>query len=189
MVSKAIRYGIAAVLAALIFFGLTVLYIFSFYTEQVNESTHECAVVFGAAVWPGGVPSHALADRVHAAIDTYNQGLVSCLVFSGAPSAYDKHEVDVMLDVAYERGVTLEDVELDYNGFNTRDTIRNLAPNRSYILISNDFHLARINLLARKAEIEDFSVYASPYRFGRYVKEPQFVFREAVALWFYAVRP
>ena len=189
LLSRLMRYGVTVALVGAILFGGTILYIFSFYERNTLTQRHACAVVFGAAVWPGGEPSHALADRVHAAIDLYQQELVSCLVFSGAPSAYDKHEVDVMLDVAYERAVTLEDVELDYDGDNTRATIQNLAKDRSYVLVSNDFHLARIDMLAHKAGLERFSVFSSPYRFGRYGKESQFVAREVAALWYYAVLP
>lgn len=158
---------------------------FSFY-NHVNTQEQDCAVVFGAAVWPGGNPSHALADRTHAAIDIYEEGYVSCLIFSGADSAYGKHEVDVMLDIAYERKVELEDVELDYSGTNTKQTIQNLDDSRSYVLVSNDFHLARINLLATKAGISDFKLHSSKYRLGRYTRESFFLMREIVAFWFYA---
>jgi len=165
----------------------TLFYIFSFYSQSTNEQ-FDCAVVFGAAVWPGGEPSHALSDRTHSAIDAYEHKQVSCLVFSGADSAYDKHEVDVMLDIASGRAVELEDVELDYTGINTKQTIEHLQKDRSYLLVSNDFHLARISLLARKAGIEKFAPKKSEYAFGRYAREPFFVMREVVAFWFYALR-
>ena len=163
----------------------TLVHIVSLY-PAVGTTQHDCAVVFGAAVWPGGNPSDALSDRTHTAIDAYEQGQVSCLVFSGADSAYGKHEVDVMIDIAYERGVALEDIELDYDGVNTRQTILNLAPDRSYLLVSNDFHLARISLAANQRDL-DFEVQHSVYRHGRYRREPFFVLREAVAFWYYAL--
>ncbi|PCI90300.1 hypothetical protein COB18_00915 [Candidatus Kaiserbacteria bacterium] len=164
----------------------TLGYIFSFYTGDTQDTRYDCAVVFGAAVWPGGIPSHALADRTHEAIDRYVDGQVSCLVFSGADSVYGKHEVDVMIDIADEREVTLEDIELDYEGGNTKKTIQNLNTDRSYLFVSNDFHLARISLLARQVGIEKFDVQKSEYRFGRYSRESFFVFRELVAFWYYA---
>lgn len=184
MIARLIRTVSLLALGVVVACVGTFFYILTFYVQN-DVAVHDCAVVFGAAVWPGGVASHALSDRVHAGIDVYEQGKVSCLVFSGAPSVYGKHEVDVMLDVAYERGVALEDIELDYGGLNTRQTIENLDPSRSYLLVSNDFHLARIHLLARKSALKEAQVYRSPYRFGRYTKEPQFVFREIVAFWYY----
>lgn len=164
---------------------VTLAYIFSFYTPK-EVSVYDCAVVFGAAVWPGGNPSHALADRTYSAIEAYKNNTVSCLRFSGADSVYGKHEVDVMLAIAVQEGITAHDIELDYAGDNTRDTIKNLDPSRSYLLVSNDFHLARISLLARKAGLDNVEVFKSEYRLGRYSKETFFIFREAVAFWYYA---
>lgn len=163
----------------------TFAYIASFYGHK-SVDARDCAVVFGAAVFPGGNPSPALADRTHTAIDAYESGQVACLVFSGADSAYGKHEVDVMLDIAYERGIDLEDVQLDYEGLNTQKTIHNLDISYSYLLVSNDFHLARIQLLARERDKLEFDVQASTYLSGRYSREPFFVLREIVAFWYYA---
>jgi len=172
------------VLTGLLGGAATFLYIVSF-TSQEGTKQFDCAVVFGAAVWPGGNPSHALADRTYAAIEAYENNQVHCLVFSGADSAYGKHEVDVMLDIVYEENVALEDIELDYEGVNTKRTIENLQKGRSYLLVSNDFHLARISLLARQIGLEDFAVHRSVYRLGRYSREPFFVMREVVAFWYY----
>jgi len=166
--------------------GVTFLYILSFYSED-STGTFDCAVVFGAAVLPGGRPSNALSDRTYEAIKLYENKRVSCLVFSGANSAYGKHEVDVMLDIAHKEGLNTKDIILDYNGINTKKTIDNLKRGKSYLFVSNDFHLARISLLARKEGIKKFAVQRSPYRFGRYSREPFFVAREIVAFWYYAL--
>ena len=185
MIRRIVQVLLGGVLVAAVISVGTFVYILSFYTATSSES-HDCAVVFGAAVWPGGEPSHALSDRINTAIDAYENEQVSCLVFSGADSAYGKHEVDVMLDVAYERGVQLEDLELDYEGTNTQKTVENLSTDRSYLLVSNDFHLARINLFAQRAEL-DFALEHSRYEHGRYRKEAFFLFREAVAFWYYMI--
>lgn len=177
--------GVSAVIVLLLFVG-TFAYITSFYGAK-NIGQYDCAVVFGAAVWPGGNPSHALADRTYEAIDVYKNGEVACLIFSGADSAYGKHEVEVMKDIAQEEQIPLSDMEFDYEGGNTKDTIDNLDKNRSYVFVSNDFHLARINLLARQAHLEDTAVRSSEYRLGRYTKESFFIFREIVAFWYYAL--
>jgi len=174
-------------LLVLVLFG-TGLYIVSFYdeVEQRNARNYDCTVVFGAAVRPGGVASDALRDRIETAMDIYDAGYTDCIILSGADSVYGRHEVDVMLDIAYERGVNYEDVVVDYDGKNTQATIAHLNPNRSYAFISNDFHLARISLLARLAGIRDFTTIASSYRHGRYTDETFFLFREIIAFWYYA---
>jgi len=192
-----------ALVAGLIF-AFTLLHIFSFYPHKATAPA-DCAVVFGAAVWPtdfGPTASHALSDRTLAAAELYKDGLTNCIVLSGADSIYGAHEVDIMTDILFEQEVPLVVLELDREGVNTLATIENLSKERSYILISNDFHLARIGLLAQRAGLgaslqarphdtsvgthQGFTLHAAQYQSGgRYIKEYYFVFREAVALWYY----
>ena len=163
----------------------TVLYMFSFYHTLDTQSHADCAVVFGAAVLPGGKPSDALSDRVLHAIDLYKEGRVGCLLFSGADSVYGRHEVDVMLDIAYQRDIPYGVIRVDYNGKNTKATIENLDKNKSYIFVSSDFHLARISLLAHQAGIGRYYLSPSPYRNGRYTDEKFLLLREVIAFWYY----
>ena len=183
---KSIKILIGILLSVALLLGATFVYVRSF-SGTTSTGTHDCAVVFGAAVWPGGSPSHALEDRTLEAIDLYKEGLVKCLIFSGAQSAYGIHEVDVMNIMAKDREVEDSMIVLDYEGVNTLKTIQNLDPTLSYIFVSNDFHLARIALLARKLGLTRYDVYASEYRNGRYGKEMQFVVREVGAFWYYAL--
>tara|TARA_B100000745_G_scaffold290137_1_gene228803 strand:+ start:6517 stop:7074 length:558 start_codon:yes stop_codon:yes gene_type:complete len=171
-----------AVILLLLVLG-TFFYIYSFYNMPKVEKPYDCVVVFGAAVRPGGVPSDALSDRVHQGIDLQK----GCIIFSGADSVYGRHEVDVMLDIAYERLVDYQDIEVDYQGINTKQTIQNLSDNRRYLLVSNDFHLARINLLANQSGLSNYQVAGSTYLNGRYAKEFLFVMREVVAFWYYVI--
>lgn len=165
---------------------LTFFNILSFYPERVDEP-HGCIVVFGAAVWPGEFgpePSDALRDRALEGAHLYHQGLSQCVVLSGANSVYGAHEVDLMTDILLDEGVPLSAITLDRDGINTAATIAHLDPVRSYILVSNDFHLARIGLLSERAGLT-FSLDAAPYTNGRYRREPYFVFREMGAWWYY----
>jgi vancomycin permeability regulator SanA len=157
----------------------------------MQETEYDCVVVFGAAVWPGyfgPVASHALRDRTLSAVDLYNNKLTQCIILSGGESIYGAHEVDVMTDILLENNVPESVIELDREGVNTIATINNLNKSRSYILVSNDFHLARIGLLAQRAGLGDagFALHAAEYRVGgRYRREYYFTAREAVALWYY----
>ncbi len=183
-------FGIGALVLAAAFL-CTVVYVYRFGAQHTAIPTAtaaqqpRCAVVFGAAVWPGGAPSDALRDRIEGAVALYEDGIVHCLVLSGAPSAYNAHEAEVMRDVALARDVPLEDMYFDYTGMSTLATLSHLATSTPYVLVSNDFHLARISLLARTLGIEHFALFAAPYQHGRYIKETEFVIREAVALWYY----
>ena len=190
MLQKSYNKSLQAVLCIVLFFTFTILHILSFYGHSAKLPA-DCAVVFGAAVWPGyygPVASHALTDRTLAAEEIYQDGLVDCIVLSGADSIYGAHEVDIMTDILLEKDVPASVIVLDREGVNTFTTIEHLDKSKSYILVSNDFHLARIGLLAQRAGLADngFTLHAAEYQSGgRYIKEPYFTAREAVAFWYY----
>lgn len=173
-------------LSVVVFIG-TVAHISSYKTYHVQNPHADCAVVFGAAVYPGGVASGALYERTHTAVQLYKDGFVKCVVLSGAESAYNAHEVDVMRDIALAEGIPIKNIVFDHDGTNTRATLSHLSADTSYAFVSNDFHLARIKLLAQQQDISDFVLVPSKYRNGRYTREWLFIFREAIALWYYTV--
>ncbi len=159
----------------------------SFWWVQINKNSvalerADCAVVFGAAVWKGGRPSHALADRTIAGIQLWEQNQVDCLIFSGADS-----EPEVMAKMAKTAGIPQKKIELDTNGINSLATLQNLNSERSYILVSNDFHLGRIRMLAWKLNLNSV-IHAAPYQHGHYIKESYFVLREVLGTIWYLFR-
>jgi vancomycin permeability regulator SanA len=165
----------------------TALFIFMNYDHEFIEKT-DCAVVFGAAVWRDNIPSHALYDRTISGINLYENNQVDCLIFSGGPSKYGAHEADVMHQMATKLGIPDQDILLDHEGINTLKTLKNLPTDKNFVFVSNDFHLARIKLLAWKLEIQDSAFHAATYHYGRYAKELFFFGREMVGLWYYGLR-
>ena len=163
---------------------ISTFYVALYYTHADTEP-RDCAVVFGAAVWKDDQPSHALYDRTVTAIDLYNKNIVTCLVFSGGPSRYGAREVDVMHNIASEYNIPDGDIISDHNGLDTQATIQNLDRLKSYTFVSNDFHLARIALLARQYGFKNVSLHRATYYRGRYLKEPQFFFHEVVGTIYY----
>lgn|GEM_PF-565379 len=180
-------------LAALISFIIAIvssIHVLWHYTSQ-SSTERTCGVVFGAAVWRGDIPSHALADRTLSAGNLYTDGRVSCLVLSGGASTYGAHEVDVMKKVLLESGIPESVLIYDYDGINTIATLTNLRTlptDNSYVLVSNDFHLGRIKLIAHQAGLTHFDLHAATYHFGRYPREPYYLFRETIANIYYFLR-
>ncbi len=182
MIRRRLHYWILGVL-----FISTTIVMSSFIWVYVNKDSialerADCAVVFGAAVWKGGRPSHALADRTIAGIQLWEQNNVDCLIFSGADA-----EPEVMAKMAKKAGIPADKIELDTNGLNSLATLQNLDPERSYILVSNDFHMGRIKLLAWKLNL-DAVMHAAPYQHGRYIKESYFILREVFGIIWYTLR-
>lgn len=155
------------------------------------DTKRTCGVIFGAAVWRGDIPSHALADRTLSAAKLYADNRVSCLVLSGGASTYGSHEVDVMKKVLLDQDIPESILIYDYNGNNTIATLTNLRlrdSEESYVLVSNDFHLGRIKLIAHQIGLDHFDLHAATYHFGRYPKEPYYFFREVIANIYYFLR-
>jgi len=183
------------VILLLILVGGIILAVSSFgvwysHNDRFQAKIDGCAVIFGAAVWKGDVPSHALYDRTMAGIDLYKNEQVDCLVLSGGNSTYGAHEVDVIAKIATENRIPDRVTYLDYEGENTLATLQNLPETETaFVLVSNDFHLGRINLLARRLGVPNFDLHSAEYRQGRYVKERYFFAREIAAMLFYAVMP
>ena len=166
-------------------FGTSASFVFSQY-DNVFEGEASCGVVFGAAVWQDNIASHAMYDRVLSGVDLYKDGKVSCLILSGGPSAMGDHETDVMKELALYKGIPQEALRLDYKGINTLATLKNLPKEvASFVMISNDFHLARIRMLSWRLDINAVGSQAAIYRNGRYFREPFFAFREVIANIFY----
>lgn len=155
---------------------------------EVETDKKICAVVFGAAVWKGDRPSHALSDRLMTGISLYREQKVNCLILSGSTSdSGSRHEVEIMKELALSQQIPFDDLILDFEGKNTLATIRNLPKEVDlFVFVSNDFHLARISLFAWKQDIENYDLQEANYQKGRYLKEPYFFFREVVAnIWYF----
>lgn len=181
MFKKIVLWSTIAFLSFFVFIAIMIL---SHYND-LSSDAKDCAVVFGAAVWGVDTPSHALRDRTMSAVELYHNNTVECIVLSGGASKFGAHEVAVMQQIVLDNGVPNDTLLLDRDGYNTRATVANLDPALSYILVSNDFHLARINLFAKRFDLSDHSLHASDYLSGRYQKELQFFLREMIAIPYY----
>ncbi len=168
-------------LVSVLLIGWSVGQVFTKADSRFTTQIEGCGVVFGAAVWRGSQPSWALDDRVQSGIELYKNGQVKCLIFSGGESTYGDHEADVMRQIALQNGVPDEDIALDYNGINTLATVLNLpADQDQFVFVSNDFHLARIGLMAWKEKVGEYHLHAADYQQGRYLKNDQYFLREMV---------
>ena len=153
----------------------------------------DTAVVFGARVYEDGRPSDALADRVRTACQLYNQGTVRHLIFSGGPGDGRIHETESMKTMAIGLGVKAEDIQLDYDGVNTRKTVENTvrmlrgSESTRMIVVSHFYHLPRIKLAYQRAGWE---VYTVPAHESYILRQLPFnMAREVAAYWAYYLRP
>jgi uncharacterized SAM-binding protein YcdF (DUF218 family) len=115
----------------------------------------DAIVVLGARVYADGRPSGALKDRVRTACRLWHAGLAPVLVLSGGRGeGTPVSEPLAMAALALAEGVPEEALLLDESGADTEATVRFAARTgsargwRNVLVVSHDYHLARIRLLA-----------------------------------------
>lgn len=115
------------------------------------------ALVLGAGLLPDGRPSPMLADRVNAAVDLYEQGVVTHLLFSGDNSRADYDEPTSMRWLALRRGVHASAITLDFAGFSTLDSCARASSifgvSRA-VVVTQDFHATRAVALCRAHDVD-----------------------------------
>ncbi len=154
----------------------------------------DAAVVFGAAVRANGEPSQVLRDRTLTACALYERGLVGRLVLSGGRNpTMPLSEPQCMANIALAAGVPASALIFDEAGRNTEasiESVRRLAEVHgwgSVLMVSHDYHLARIQMTSRKAGLRVFTVPAVEPK--RLLSKPWFTLRETAAWAAYFIRP
>lgn len=150
------------------------------------------AIVLGAAVWPGGVPSPTLRRRAEAGAALYLAGRVGRIVATGAEGRHPPSEARVIRDVVTAAGVPDVAVLLDEHSTTTLQNLVNayalLPPDARTIIVSDMWHLPRARMTARRlghrAETQAASLSGThPWRILRAA------LREFGAYMWYLVRP
>lgn len=136
--------------------------------------SRDVAIVFGARVFPGGILSSMLADRVAAGADLYHQGKVRVLLMTGDNSTLDYNEPGAMKRHAIALGVPAEAIVLDYAGRRTYDSCyraRHIFQLERAILVTQAFHLDRAVVLCRALGVDALGVAADYQRPSGYRPE------------------
>ncbi|MEG0473117.1 MAG: YdcF family protein [Solibacillus sp.] len=158
-------------------FGVTVLCGAALYVWLGNEmdrgvekkatGEHEYAIILGAKVKPGGVPSLSLANRLKVAADYLHKYPHVIAVVSGGQGAdEDRTEASVMKDYLLEEGIAPERILVEDEATSTYENLlysKRLLPEyvTNITIISNDFHLRRASHLAEKIGFQP-DVVAAP---------------------------
>ncbi|MBI1812367.1 YdcF family protein [Candidatus Peregrinibacteria bacterium] len=162
----------------------------------------DCAIVFGATVhvvWNeagkviiGSEAGPGIRRRIDTAIDLYRKGLIHRLFLTGGKGeGMVRSEAEVMRRLAVESGVRAGDTVTESASRSTKENLEDVRPLTascsSVIGISDAYHLARIEFLARQ---QGWNLTTYPSR-GRpsLSFEIASVFREALGIIFYATFP
>ncbi len=155
----------------------------------------ETAVVLGAQVLSGGRPSGTLRARTRHAARLYAEGVIKLVIPTGGVGEHPPSEAEVMSGILREAGVPEEDILLEGEARNTRESARLVAEMagergiRSLIIVTDPLHCVR-TVGAFRAEglwVRASPVYGSPMWRKRWPRRGQFV-RELGAVVWYRIR-
>lgn len=120
------------------------------------DGSNDYAVVLGAKVKTGGIPSPSLANRLNVAANYLHQyPHVKVIVSGGQGDDEDQTEASVMEEFLVEKGIERTRIIIEDQSTSTYENLmysKKLLPpdTESITIISNDFHLKRATLLAKK---------------------------------------
>ncbi len=169
--------------------ALSLLFILTGFNGNA-EFPVDCGLVFGAAISGRNTAGPAIVRRVAGAAELWKDGHVKKLILTGGKGdSWRLSEAAVMRQEAIRYGVDGRDILIEESA---RSTKENLAKSRiivekqceSVIAISDQYHLARIRLLAKKAGWGSLRTYGVPERPA--LGESRSIIREWVAYLYYA---
>lgn len=189
MVLFAICAGVVSL--SMVLFATAYLQVYSQFDGDSDALPADCAIVFGAAVYSNRLPGPAIVRRVSTAAELYRTDQIQTLILSGGRGVGNtKSEAAVMLREAVGQGVRTADILLEEESHSTWENIlyaKNLTSNcKSVVGISDAYHLARIELVARRQGLKDFHTIPAGNR-PHIEQEKKSVLREVFAYLYYAL--
>lgn len=162
------------IIFALLFILIILVLIFYWLDYEMNavlkneaDGSNEYVVILGAKVKPGGIPSLSLKNRLDAAVDYLQKyPAVKAIVTGGQGADEDRTEASVMADYLIEHRIDKNRILLEDQSTTTYENLlyaKDLLPKNtaSITIISNDFHLKRATILAKKLGLQA-DVVAAP---------------------------
>ncbi|HEX6063537.1 MAG TPA: YdcF family protein [Longimicrobiales bacterium] len=146
----------------------------------------DAILVLGAAQY-NGRPSPVLKARLDHAIDLFDQGLAKTMVFTGGVGAGDTvSEGEVARRYALKRDVPASAILVERHGLTSAESVAAAAALmrakglRSALVVSDSYHMLRLELLVRRAGIRPYRApAASPIDRARRTRL-RYVLRESV---------
>ena len=166
------------------------------YIINSNEVPNADAIlVLGAYVFPNGVVSTMLNDRLTVGYELYEQGKAPKLIVSGDHGRKDYDEVNSMKSFLKDKGVPNKDVFMDHAGFSTYESVyraRDIFKVQKVIIVTQEYHLMRAVYVARALGMEAYGVAADRQDYGQAMK--MYKLREIAArnkdfLWTNVIKP
>ena len=131
--------------------------------ENLKSFKADCILVLGCGILDYDTPTSALADRLDAGIELYNQGIAPKLLLTGDNGTQGHNEIHVMLNYCIGAGVPPEDIFCDHAGFSTSESMiraRNIFSVKRAVVVTQTYHEYRALFLGQELGIEVIGVGA-----------------------------
>ncbi|WP_026478568.1 YdcF family protein [Alkaliphilus transvaalensis] len=148
----------------------------------------DVAVVLGNKVELNGEPSKRLRARLDRAAELYHEGYFKYVIVSGGVGREGFDEAKVMKNYLVRKGVLIDDVIEDNEGYNSMLTAINSKSImedfgfESVMVISQYFHISRTKLAFKKVGVE--KVYSAHGRIFE-IRDFYSIFREVIGYYKY----
>jgi len=130
----------------------TVLSLITVTVIDSNTEIFDAGIVFGASVVNNSYPSQVLKNRLDIAVSLLNENKIKTIVVSGDTRNSNYNEPKVMEEYLVSMGIGISRIIRDESGNRTLESCKNARETfgfSSVILISQDFHLPRANVLCK----------------------------------------
>lgn len=124
------------------------------------ENKYTGLVLWASVIWKN-TPSDILKDRLEVAYNAYKVWKIEKIIVSWDNSVTNYNEPIVMQNVLINMGVDIDDIYLDYAGFDTYDSIyraKEIFWVDELVLFTQDFHLKRAMYISIKLWIDTYWV-------------------------------
>lgn len=116
-------------------------------------------IVFWASIIDNKIPSNILKDRLNSAYEWYNNSIIDKIIVSWDSQNRNYNESDVMRQYLVDKGVSENDIVVDYYWLDTYDAIyraKNVFWETELVLFTQDFHLKRAIYISNRLWIETY---------------------------------
>lgn len=122
-----------------------------------NIPSADVALVLGTSKYTTkGYANLFFKYRIQAAVDLYKVGKIKHIIVSGDNSLFEYNEPREMRRALLREGIPENAITLDYAGFRTLDSVvrcKEVFGQNHFIIISQEFHVARALFIAKKFKI------------------------------------
>lgn len=140
------------------------------YSNIDSIPEHNVALVLGTSRYIGSRPNLYFTYRIQATKELYEAGKLDAIVVSGDNRHVSYNEPRDMRQALIEAGVPDSIISFDFAGFRTLDSVirmKEVFGQKTFIVISQQFHNERAIYLARHYDIEAFGYNAQDLGLNR----------------------